>query len=35
MTDPTVGFGAGDAVANPTHHRLWKKYVTFHHVSWD
>ncbi|KAL4427670.1 hypothetical protein ABPG75_001759 [Micractinium tetrahymenae] len=31
MTDPTVGFGAGNAKANPTQHRLWKKYVTFHH----
>ncbi|KAL4444649.1 hypothetical protein ABPG77_002466 [Micractinium sp. CCAP 211/92] len=30
MHDPTVGFGAGNAVANPTQHRLWKKYVTFH-----
>ncbi len=27
-----MGFGAGNAVANPTQHRLWKKYVTFHQV---
>ena len=32
VNDPALGFGSADASKDPTQHRLWKKYVTFHKV---
>lgn len=33
VNDPAAGFGSADASKDPTQHRLWKKYVTFHKAS--
>lgn len=32
VNDPAAGFGSADAAKDPTQHRLWKNYVTFHKV---